>query len=698
MGLCGVIRAGVTAGVGLDVSQHDFRLYVRRFARRVAAQWLDAVEIAGQPCSVAEALEHHANGIGTASEELERLEDCMQAGDQVAQRWHDLIARLRLDEYEVAVLAYLVGLADEPLFARTLRASWGDPGRESLPVGLIVESLCGTSARQTTWTVTELQRSILVRCGLLTQPDDRYFHGEVGIGVSHLALHWLSGAQFTEPCHLGIPAVPPPERLRCALAPRLREVMARSPLRVAIAGPRGSGRMAVAGQLARVLAPEAGLLQLRLDRFARMAKMGLNDDIERTKTLAILTGALVVVTGGDDIVEARWTLQERVVDALSDLPIGLIWIVETSDFGELEILEVPPENLIRLGTPSKKERFEVWHGEFGERLDAAALTRLAGGFLLSEGQIVAAAREAVAQATRKGSAEKFEDVATLAARRHATTGLGNLARPETGLAGLEQLVLEPETRTMLDELVAYARHRDVLAAQWGFAATFSYGLGVTALFTGPPGTGKTLAATAIARELEQELYRVDLSQLVSKYIGETEKHLGAVFDAAEQGGIVLLFDEADSLFGRRTEVKTSVDRYANLEVNYLLQRIESFDGVVILTTNFEASIDDAFARRIRFRVAFDAPDVESRRRLWLALLPSQVPVEANVDFRRLAEQFELSGGHIKEVVLRAASLAMQAQETLSQAHLERSAAAEYRKLGKLAPTKTSTTSHPMSNR
>jgi len=205
------------------------------------------------------------------------------------------------------------------------------------------------------------------------------------------------------------------------------------------------------------------------------------------------------------------------------------------------------------------------------------------------------------------------------------------------------------------------------------------------LFTGPPGTGKTLAATAIARELGQELYRVDLSQMVSKYIGETEKHLGALFDAAEQGDVVLLFDEADSVFGKRTEVKTSVDRYANLEVNYLLQRIERFDGVVVLTTNFEAGIDEAFARRIRFRVAFDAPDAEARCALWRALMPGDVPLALDVDLPALAAQFELSGGHIKEVVLRAASLAMASSESVSQKHLERSAAAEYRKLGKLLP-------------
>jgi len=175
---------------------------------------------------------------------------------------------------------------------------------------------------------------------------------------------------------------------------------------------------------------------------------------------------------------------------------------------------------------------------------------------------VRAAREARASLGAAEPSGGFEERVAVLARGLANTGLGSLARPEPCKFGLERLVLEPETRTLLDELVAYAKHRGALASRWGFDGTLSYGLGVTALFTGPPGTGKTLAATAIARELGQELYRVDLSQLVSKYIGETEKHLGALFDAAEQGEVVLLFDEADSVFasGRRSRPASTATR------------------------------------------------------------------------------------------------------------------------------------------
>ena len=302
---------------------------------------------------------------------------------------------------------------------------------------------------------------------------------------------------------------------------------------------------------------------------------------------------------------------------------------------------------------------------------------------LSTGRTTTILRSAEATA-QPDSKELSEEALVVAARAQAAAGLGTLAHPEETKVDLEQIVLSAETRTLLDELLSYARHREELVAEWGFCDTLSYGLGVTALFVGPPGTGKTLAATALAKALGQELYRVDLAQLVSKYIGETEKHLGAVFDAAQQGEVMLLFDEADSLFGKRNEVKSSVDRYANLEVNTLLQRVERFEGVVVLTTNHEKGIDEAFARRIRFRVAFDDPDATARRHLWRALLPAQVPLAADVDLDLLAERYELSGGHIKEVALRAASLAKAAGTAVHQLHLLRSAEAEYRKLGKLS--------------
>ena len=208
--------------------------------------------------------------------------------------------------------------------------------------------------------------------------------------------------------------------------------------------------------------------------------------------------------------------------------------------------------------------------------------------------------------------------------------------------------------------------------------------GITALFQGQPGTGKTLVAGVIARELGLDLYQVDLSKVMSKWIGETEQNLARVFDAAEQGQVLILFDEADALFGQRTEVRTSTDRYANLEINYLLQRLDTFEGIAVLTTNHGTAIDPAFRRRLTCCITLPLPDVESRERLWRAHLPERLPVSGELDLHDLARRYEMSGGYIRNAALRAAFLAAQEQTPLSQFHLERAIRAEFRDGGKQA--------------
>jgi SpoVK/Ycf46/Vps4 family AAA+-type ATPase len=214
--------------------------------------------------------------------------------------------------------------------------------------------------------------------------------------------------------------------------------------------------------------------------------------------------------------------------------------------------------------------------------------------------------------------------------------------------------------------------------------TMATSRGLTALFQGPPGTGKTLVAGVIARELGLDLYQVDLSKVMSKWIGETERKLATIFDAAEDGQVILLFDEADSLFAKRTEVRSSNDRYANLEVNYLLQRLDSFEGIAILTTNIGGSIDPAFRRRMSFRLSFPFPDEETREQLWRVHLPSELPIEGPLALDRLAHKYQLSGGYIRNACLRAAFLAAEDATPLAQRHLERAVALEFAELGKLS--------------
>ena len=203
------------------------------------------------------------------------------------------------------------------------------------------------------------------------------------------------------------------------------------------------------------------------------------------------------------------------------------------------------------------------------------------------------------------------------------------------------------------------------------------------LLFGPPGTGKTMVAGLIADALQLDLYQVDLSKVVSKWVGETEKNLGELFDAAEAGHAILLFDEADSLFAKRTQVQSSNDRYANLEVNYLLQRMEAFAGIVILTTNHDAAIDEAFRRRLSLRVDFPVPEPDERERLWRALLPAEAALGPDIDYPALADRFEMTGGYIKNAVVRAAFLAADEAAPIAMRHLLRAARAEYQAMGKV---------------
>ncbi|MEA5516972.1 ATP-binding protein, partial [Nodularia sp. UHCC 0506] len=263
-------------------------------------------------------------------------------------------------------------------------------------------------------------------------------------------------------------------------------------------------------------------------------------------------------------------------------------------------------------------------------------------------------------------------------RSQARPRLDELAQPIEVGATWDDLVLPELQRQVLRDIPAHVRQRSKVYEQWGFGNKGGRGLGISALFAGASGTGKTMAAEVIADELRLDLYRIDLSQVVSKYIGETEKNLRRVFDAAEAGGAILLFDEADALFGKRSEVKDSHDRHANIEVGYLLQRMESYRGLAILTTNLKGSLDQAFLRRIRFVVQFPFPDASQRAEIWQRIFPRQTPTQ-DLDPSKLAK-LNVSGGNIRNIALNAAFLAADAGEPVEMKHILQSAKSEYAKL------------------
>ena len=232
----------------------------------------------------------------------------------------------------------------------------------------------------------------------------------------------------------------------------------------------------------------------------------------------------------------------------------------------------------------------------------------------------------------------------------------------------------------LRHIVAHVRHRALVYEEWGFSSKGSRGLGISALFAGTSGTGKTMAAEVLANDLRLDLYRIDLSSVVSKYIGETEKNLRRVFDAAEEGGAILLFDEADALFGKRSEVKDSHDRYANIEVSYLLQRMEAYRGLAILTTNMKSALDSAFLRRIRFVVQFPFPDETQRAEIWRRVFPKATPT-VGLDYGRLS-RLNVTGGNIRNIAMNGAFLAADTDEPVQMKHLLNAARSECNKLEK----------------
>ena len=336
-----------------------------------------------------------------------------------------------------------------------------------------------------------------------------------------------------------------------------------------------------------------------------------------------------------------------------------------------------PAIRISISGPTIEEREAMWRGALGSKAASldGVLHRISTEFDLTEQEVRVAAR--ATQSVGEGTLEARLWRAAQAASRARLERLAERIDPR---AGWDDLVLSRPQIETLRTIAAHVRHRDLTTGKWGFAEKCARGLGTSCVFAGPSGTGKSMAAEVLARELNLELYRIDLSQVVSKYIGETEKNLKQVFDAAEAGGVILLFDEADALFGRRSEVRDSHDRYANIEVSYLLQRVDAFRGLAVLTTNLKSTLDPAFLRRVRFVVEFPFPDAAQRAQIWRRVFPSGVPV-SDLDFARLG-RLSVTGANIRNIAMTAAVISAERQEAVAMSHLLRAARIECAKLEK----------------
>ena len=340
---------------------------------------------------------------------------------------------------------------------------------------------------------------------------------------------------------------------------------------------------------------------------------------------------------------------------------------------------------VELATPPTLERARMWraaiNGDAPARLDPAERTAQLRVGAEQIARASRAARFAAAYAGRPLSADDLLD----GARAQNAAGLERLARRIRPRVGWNDLVLPPASIEQLSELAARAIHRERVLDEWGLGAAAARRRGVAALFAGESGTGKTLAAEVLAAALGVDLYAIDLSTVVDKYVGETEKNLDRIFREAERIDGVLFFDEADALFGKRSEVRDAHDRYANIEVAYLLQRIEGFEGIAVLATNLRANIDEAFTRRLDGTVDFPMPDEHHRRRLWDRCLGSYAPRAADLDLDFCAATFDLSGGSISNICVAAAFLAAAGPGEVGMREVVRAVMREYRKLGRLAP-------------
>lgn len=601
-----------------------------------------------------------------------------------------LADRAGLDDDDLALLEVLVALQVHPTLLRTATFAWADFAIKQPTVVFMLELLADDDAHRARLEARLTPDAPLRRHALIRLGQDRAWHPQTPllqrpVSVPDGVIRALRGAppgrEGLPPGALG-PARPPDAEL--ILPPHARVLRAvqaiagqRDLAPLLLLGPPGTGRRT----LASVAARQAGRPLWVLDVAAL--------DAEPLAFEAQITAALRDTLLADAILLVR-------ADPLDADRAAILWrrarlteaaLILTARAGSAARLAgaIPGLRVIEpddLPPATRRALFERLLNDNAFSVDATLLERFVDTYRLTPGDVNRALADARVEVDGPAlDAGQFDR----AVRRQVRTHLADLARRVTTTQTWDDLVLGAEQRAALDELVAHARHKAQVFESWGLGAKVGgRGEGLGCLFSGAPGTGKTMSAALIAQSLGLDLFQVDLARVVDKYVGETEKNLARLFAEAARLPVVLLFDEADSLFATRTKVESSNDRYANLEVNYLLQLMERHAGICILTTNLESSIDTALMRRLRFRVHFPLPGPNMRRRLWRAMLPERLPRADDVDLDRLARRFEMSGALIRNAVVRAAFLAAAADRPVDQAMLEQATRAELREMGRLA--------------
>jgi AAA+ superfamily predicted ATPase len=453
-------------------------------------------------------------------------------------------------------------------------------------------------------------------------------------------------------------------------------------------GPPGVGKQALALEICRHM--QTPMLDLDLDLLfaANVDAVSLLRSVSREALLfqAILyIHPIDLLLQGDPLANARL---KSIVLHLEEYGLPAILAGEKPWTGG-QVFNSAVIHSTHLPVPPAELQQEAWEKALTGRVNGdrdARAAHLANRFRLTPGQINDAVQFAHYHfIAHSGDQQKFLTLENLAdaCKVQSNRNLAQLAVKTRSKSKWDDLVLAPNKKALLKQICSQVKHRRQVYDRWEFGRKLSYGKGLSVLFSGPPGTGKTMAAGIMARELDLDMYKIDLSRVVSKYIGETEKNLSRIFTEAETSNAILFFDEADALFGKRTEITDSHDRYANIETGYLLQEMEAYEGMVILSTNLRGNMDEAFTRRIRFIVDFPFPGVESRAAIWKTHFPAAAPVSETIDYQFLARKVEVAGGSIRNIVLNAAFLAAENGGAIGMPHILTSVRGEFEKIGKL---------------
>jgi SpoVK/Ycf46/Vps4 family AAA+-type ATPase len=615
-----------------------------------------------------------------------------------------LIERFGLDDLSARLIAVLIAIEHDPALEALCGYAWDDFKRQRPDVGFLVDLLTGDEpeaaagdgdaaarVRRALAPEAPLRRYRLILVGVagdadLTPPGRRI------VRLADRVITYLNGDPGIDALLDGVAEIAPKVTLGEVILPPMviavtERALRQSTARVLLYGPAGTGKM----MLVRALASAFGrpVLRASVGELLRSPER-LEEVMARLTREAALQDAIVAFRCGRVLDDTNHgALFERFVELALRIRGPVVWSCQQRPswlvHSVLDLREVV------FPSPPMQARVALWKQALGK--DTAlivgdAIEEIAGRFVLGGEPIHRAAERTSAQARLRDPVSPKIGIADLteSARLMLQHRLGTVARRIDPGFVWSDLLLPEDTMEGIREMLAFAKHRSFLLDEWGFDKKLPYGKGVSAILAGPPGTGKTMVAQLLAQELGYDLYLIELAQIVNKYIGETEKNLARVFDEAENSHAILFFDEADALFAKRTEVKSSNDRYANLEVNYLLQRMEAYGGITLLATNLEQGIDEAFKRRVRFSIAFELPEPPVRELLWKSMFPPQARLSPSIDWKRLADRYEMAGAYIKKAALRGASRALDRgpNAEVTSADLELSAQLEYREMGRIA--------------